>query len=85
VIFGKLLPVDGTGGIIAVDKDGNYTMTFNTSGMFRGVVTADGKREVAIYKIFSESPLISQEISLLCFPHRSIVGINKSRTATTGR
>ncbi|MCK9400832.1 MAG: isoaspartyl peptidase/L-asparaginase [Bacteroidales bacterium] len=60
VIFGKLLPVDGTGGIIAVDKDGNYTMTFNTSGMFRGVVTADGKREVAIYKIFSESPLISQ-------------------------
>jgi beta-aspartyl-peptidase (threonine type) len=50
VIFNKLLPVGGTGGIIAVDKDGNYTMTFNTSGMFRGVVTSGGKREVAIFK-----------------------------------
>jgi beta-aspartyl-peptidase (threonine type) len=49
VIFNKLLPVGGSGGVIAVDKDGNYTMTFNTSGMFRGVVTADGKREVAIF------------------------------------
>jgi len=37
------------GGVIAVDKEGNYTMIFNTSGMFRGYVTADGKREVAIF------------------------------------
>jgi beta-aspartyl-peptidase (threonine type) len=50
VIFKKLLPVGGTGGVIAVDKDGHYTMTFNTSGMFRGVVTSGGKREVAIFK-----------------------------------
>jgi beta-aspartyl-peptidase (threonine type) len=50
VIFVKLLRVNGNGGIIAVDKDGNYTMAFNTSGMFRGVVTAEGKREVAIFK-----------------------------------
>jgi len=49
VIFGKLLPVKGNGGVIAVDKEGNYTMIFNTSGMFRGYVTADGKREVAIF------------------------------------
>ena len=49
VIFEKLLPVGGTGGVIAVDKDGNYTMTFNTSGMFRGVVTAGGVRETAIF------------------------------------
>jgi beta-aspartyl-peptidase (threonine type) len=50
VIFNKLLPVGGSGGVIAVDKDGNYTMTFNTSGMFRGVVTSDGQREVGIFK-----------------------------------
>jgi beta-aspartyl-peptidase (threonine type) len=49
VIFDKLLPVGGTGGVIAVDKDGNYSMTFNTSGMFRGVVTAGGEKEVAIF------------------------------------
>lgn len=50
VIFGKLLPVKGNGGIIAVDKDGNFEMIFNTSGMFRGYATADGKREVAIFR-----------------------------------
>ena len=49
VIFNKLLPAGGTGGVIAVDRDGNYEMTFNTSGMFRGVVTADGNSFVAIY------------------------------------
>lgn len=50
VIFNKLLPVSGTGGVIAVDKDGNYTMTFNTSGMFRGVITSDGNKEVNIFR-----------------------------------
>jgi L-asparaginase / beta-aspartyl-peptidase len=50
VIFNKLLPVGGDGGVIAVDKDGNYSMTFNTSGMFRGVATSGGKRQVAIFK-----------------------------------
>jgi len=49
VIFNKLLPVGGTGGVITVDKDGNYSMTFNTSGMFRGVVTAEGTIETGIY------------------------------------
>ena len=49
VIFNKLLPAGGTGGVIAVDKEGNYTTTFNTSGMFRGVVTAEGTRETGIY------------------------------------
>lgn len=53
VIFSKLLPVGGTGGVIAVDKDGNFTMTFNTSGMFRGFATAEGERMVGI---FAEQP-----------------------------
>jgi L-asparaginase / beta-aspartyl-peptidase len=49
VIFNKLLSAGGTGGIIAVDKDGNYTMTFNTSGMFRGAVISKGQKSVAIF------------------------------------
>jgi beta-aspartyl-peptidase (threonine type) len=51
VIFRKLLPAGGTGGVIAVDKNGNYTMPFNTSGMFRGVATSDGFRETRMFKI----------------------------------
>jgi beta-aspartyl-peptidase (threonine type) len=40
----------GDGGVIAVDKDGNYTMTFNTLGMFRGVATSVGVFEVKIWE-----------------------------------
>jgi beta-aspartyl-peptidase (threonine type) len=49
VIMHKLKDVGGDGGIIAVDKDGNISMTFNTPGMFRGYVTSDGKSGVGIY------------------------------------
>jgi beta-aspartyl-peptidase (threonine type) len=50
VIMKKLVDIGGDGGIIAVDKDGNYTMTFNTSGMYRGVVTSEGVLDIEIYK-----------------------------------
>ncbi|CAN5435380.1 isoaspartyl peptidase/L-asparaginase [soil metagenome] len=40
----------GTGGLIALDKDGNFAMPFNTSGMYRGKVGADGKASVEIYR-----------------------------------
>lgn len=50
VIFNKLLPVGGSGGVIAVDKDGNFTMTFNSSGMFRAYATSDGKQGKAIFR-----------------------------------
>ncbi len=49
VIMHKLKDVGGDGGIIAVDKDGNISMTFNTAGMFRGYVTSEGKSDVKIY------------------------------------
>ena len=48
VIFDMLQTDDG--GVIAVDKDGNYAMQFNTSGMFRGVATSEGVFEVKIWK-----------------------------------
>jgi beta-aspartyl-peptidase (threonine type) len=40
----------GTGGLIALDKEGNFAMPFNTSGMYRGTVDATGKISVEIYK-----------------------------------
>ncbi len=40
----------GDGGLIAVDKDGNYVMSFNTEGMFRGVANSDGTFEVKIWE-----------------------------------
>ncbi|MFA6540124.1 MAG: isoaspartyl peptidase/L-asparaginase [Bacteroidota bacterium] len=38
------------GGLIAVDRDGNFAMEFNTLGMFRGVANSSGTFEVKIWK-----------------------------------
>lgn len=46
----KVGKLGGTGGLIAIDKDGNFAMPFNTSGMYRGTVGPDGKVWVEIYK-----------------------------------
>lgn len=46
----KLSAMDGTGGVIAVDAEGNIALEFNTSGMFRGYITASGKKDIAIFK-----------------------------------
>ena len=49
-VIGKVGKLGGDGGLIALDKNGNMTMSFNTDGMYRGCVTKDGKIEVYIYK-----------------------------------
>lgn len=49
VILGKLKKIGGDGGIIAVDKSGNFSITFNTPGMYRGIITSDGLMEVKIF------------------------------------
>ena len=46
----KLSELEGTGGVIAVDADGNIAMEFNTSGMFRGYIKSSGEKEIAIFK-----------------------------------
>jgi beta-aspartyl-peptidase (threonine type) len=46
----KVGKLGGTGGLIALDKNGNMTMPFNTEGMYRGAVTKDGKVEIYFYK-----------------------------------
>lgn len=50
VIHEKLTAAGGTGGVIVLDKNGNITMPFNTEGMYRGYIKADGKPIVMIYK-----------------------------------
>ncbi|WP_247679990.1 MULTISPECIES: isoaspartyl peptidase/L-asparaginase family protein [Chitinophaga] len=49
-VIKKVGDMGGDGGLIALDKNGNMTMSFNTEGMYRGSVTKDGKIEVFIYK-----------------------------------
>jgi len=50
VILVKLVAQHGDGGVIALDKDGDFTMPFNTAGMYRGYVGPDGQIVVKIYK-----------------------------------
>ncbi|WP_421940911.1 isoaspartyl peptidase/L-asparaginase family protein [Pedobacter sp.] len=50
IVLDKVGKMGGDGGLIALDKKGNIAMPFNTEGMYRGAVTADGKIEVLIYK-----------------------------------
>ena len=50
VVNDKLVKAGGSGGVICVDKFGNISMPFNSSGMFRGFATADGKEGIFIYK-----------------------------------
>jgi len=45
----KRLP-EGSGGIIAIDKDGNYEMPFNTISMMRAVANSNGEFIVEIWK-----------------------------------
>ena len=49
VIHKRLESLGGDGGVIVLDPSGAYAMTFNSDGMFRGVINEAGKREVAIY------------------------------------
>jgi len=46
----KLRRTGGEGGVIALDKDGNVAMDFNSAGMHRGVRDSHGRREIAMYR-----------------------------------
>jgi beta-aspartyl-peptidase (threonine type) len=46
----KLSELQGTGGVIALDAQGNIAMEFNTEGMFRGFIKSSGEKEIAIFK-----------------------------------
>lgn len=50
VVNEKLVAINGEGGMIGVNANGNFAMLFNSEGMYRGVKNSDGLNEVAIYK-----------------------------------
>ena len=49
-VIGEVIPAQGgDGGVIALDAQGNIALPFNTPGMYRGWIGADGRRGVAIF------------------------------------
>jgi beta-aspartyl-peptidase (threonine type) len=50
VVNDVLVRARGEGGAIAVDREGNIAMPFNTEGMYRASIDAGGKLSVAIYR-----------------------------------
>ncbi|TMM51065.1 isoaspartyl peptidase/L-asparaginase family protein [Sulfitobacter sabulilitoris] len=49
VVMHDLALNDGSGGLIAVDADGNLSLPFNCEGMYRGTVTQDGRFDTRIH------------------------------------
>jgi beta-aspartyl-peptidase (threonine type) len=50
MVIEKVGALGGTGGLIAVDREGNIALPFNTTGMYRGSIDVDGKSFVGIFK-----------------------------------
>jgi L-asparaginase / beta-aspartyl-peptidase len=50
VVHDKLVKLGGEGGLIALDSHGNFSLPFNSEGMYRGWKTEGSKAEVRIYK-----------------------------------
>jgi len=50
VIQKRVLEINGDGGLIAVDVQGNIAMPFNTEGMYRAFKTSKGDKGISIYK-----------------------------------
>ncbi len=50
VVMDLLVKAGGEGGVVAMDAQGNVAMPFNSPGMYRGYVGADGAPRVAIFR-----------------------------------
>ncbi len=50
VIHGKLTDMGATGGVIAMDANGDVAMPFNTPGMYRGMIGTDGEMDIRFYR-----------------------------------
>ena len=50
VVLRRVPAAGGDGGVIALDAEGNIAMPFNTGGMYRAAIRADGTREVSIFR-----------------------------------
>jgi len=50
VVMDVLVKAGGEGGVIAMDSQGQVTMPFNSTGMYRGYMGEDGMAHVAIFQ-----------------------------------
>ena len=50
VVMGLLVERGGDGGVVAVDREGNIAMPFNSTGMYRGYVKAGREPYTAIFR-----------------------------------
>lgn len=50
VVHDKLVKIGGEGGLVAIDKEGNIELPFNSEGMYRASIDADGNKTIKIYK-----------------------------------
>jgi L-asparaginase / beta-aspartyl-peptidase len=49
-VLDKVAKLGGTGGLIAIDREGKMALPFNTAGMYRGYVDSSGKVVIEIYR-----------------------------------
>jgi beta-aspartyl-peptidase (threonine type) len=49
-VLKKVQTLGGDGGVIAIDRQGNIGISFNSEGMYRAYINRDGKPVVEIYK-----------------------------------
>ncbi|MEZ5357412.1 MAG: isoaspartyl peptidase/L-asparaginase [Candidatus Zixiibacteriota bacterium] len=50
VVMKKFKELGGSGGVIAIDRNGNIAMPFNSAGMYRGFMLADGTMKLRIFE-----------------------------------
>ena len=50
VTLDKLVKLNGEGGMIGVDANGNAVMVFNSDGMYRAMQNKNGEKQIAIYR-----------------------------------
>ena len=55
-VLGEIAAIAGDGGLIVLDAHGNHAARFNTEGMYRGSIGADGVPWIGIYRD-AEQPL----------------------------
>jgi L-asparaginase / beta-aspartyl-peptidase len=49
-VLDKVAKLGGTGGLIAIDREGKMALPFNTAGMYRGYIDSSGKVVIEIYR-----------------------------------
>jgi beta-aspartyl-peptidase (threonine type) len=50
IVHNKLPKLDGVGGMIGIDHQGNMAAVFNSAGMYRAMKSSNGVQKFGIYK-----------------------------------